>query len=145
MFIGLGLGTAPQGTMGGNAPSYGPELWPQVEFDASAGVTLDAGGGTMPTISGGVLTFPNDGDPASATATALDTIAIGTYRYEMTINSIDAGAVNISIADDAGGDIEGAGDHAGNFAVIAVGSQTIVLSTSFIAAVVTRFSLKRVL
>lgn len=72
---------------GESGPLPPVEYWPQPEFDAATGVTLFADPGTVPTISGGILTFFNDcGASDMAEAVAVETITAGTYliEYEST-------------------------------------------------------------
>lgn len=114
-------------------------LWPQPNFASSTGITLDGGGGTTPTISGGVLTFFDDGDPASATATSLLTLTAGTYNYSITLGS---GSLSIAVGNDGNAEVSGAGTHNGQIVVTdVIGNQTIVLAAGFTAMTCSHFAL----
>ncbi len=77
-FADILMAAATQGGGGAAGPSYGPELWPQPDFNASTGLTLN--GWTFAT---GSITSP--ASAAFCTATALATLVAGTYHISLTI------------------------------------------------------------
>jgi hypothetical protein len=122
-----------------------PELWPQPDFASSDGIVLDAGGGMMPTIGGGVLTFFDDGDPSIATAIAAEPLAAGTYHYELTIDSVTGVGVEIIAGGYGPGfGLSGVGSYSDDFEIGGEIDDTIALSGGFTAAAISHFSLTKV-
>ena len=74
------------------APTPGNELWVQPTFDASTGITLNGW-----TISGGEATAP--ASAAQMTATALETLTVGSYQVQLDISANPDGTqIGVTIA-----------------------------------------------
>jgi hypothetical protein len=135
-------------TQGGGAasPPGAPELWPQPDFASSAGIIFSAGGGMEPTIGGGVLTFFDDGDPSTASATALQPLVAGTYHYELTVDSVTGPGVGIGAGNYGvgGSSITAPGAYSGDFEIGGDGGDSIEITAGFTAATFSHFSLKKV-
>jgi hypothetical protein len=71
-------------------PTLGPELWPQPEFDADTGLTLNGW-----TVSSSLA--QSNAQPGFLTATALDTLVPGTYRVAHTVITNGGGDLNLQI------------------------------------------------
>lgn len=70
------------------APSLGPELWPQPDFDASTGLTLLGGGGS---ITAGEWRS-RSGLGSAVMMTTPPTVTVGqTYQYEYTVSANPGG------------------------------------------------------
>lgn len=133
------MAAATQGGGGASSP-YGPECWPQPDFDASTGLTLNGW-----TVSGGAA--HSNSSATTMSATSLETLATGDYRLIVEGTNPDLGICRLRAAGQLLSNLGTATIAIDQTATLASISNQILSfqDVDGVEITITRFSLRRIL